>query len=210
MNDEFTWEDQVSKVCLNVLFTLKRLWTMSTFMPMETRHKLVTSLIVPQFLYCDVIFSNSTVRLRERLKVVFNSCTKYIYGISRYEHITQYANRILGSPLEKFYSFRVCCTMNNIIKTGCPRYLFSEIQCGQTSRMFNIIIPFHRSNRICLLRSSILSANIPHTFLALPYLEESDITEMESLCIERFDIEEVNIKNTDFFCVLQSQRGLQI
>jgi hypothetical protein len=48
------------------------------------------------------------------------------------------------------------------------------------------------------------------TFLFLSYLEASDITEMEALCIERFDIEELNIKNTDFFCVLQSQRGLQI
>jgi hypothetical protein len=107
MNDELTWDDQVSKVCRNVLFTLKHLWTMSNFTPMETRHKLVTSLIVPQFLYCDVIFSKSTARLRERLKVAFNSCARYIYRISRYEHITQYASRILGIPLEQFYSFKM-------------------------------------------------------------------------------------------------------
>jgi hypothetical protein len=34
-------------------------------------------------------------------------------------------------------------------------------------------------------------------FLPLSNLEESDITEMEALCIERF--EELNIKNTNFF-----------
>jgi hypothetical protein len=99
MNDELTWEDQVSKVCRKVLFTLKRLWIMSNFTPMEMRHKSVTSLILSQFLYCDVIFSKSTARVRERLKVAFNSCARYIYGISRYEHITQYDNRILGIPL---------------------------------------------------------------------------------------------------------------
>jgi hypothetical protein len=48
---------------------------------------------------CDVVFSQSTAGLRERLKVAFNSCARYIYGISQYEHITQYANRILGIPL---------------------------------------------------------------------------------------------------------------
>jgi hypothetical protein len=64
MNSEFTWDDQVSKVCRNVLFTLKRLWTMSQFTPLKKRHKLVTALIIPQFLYCDVIFSKSTARLR--------------------------------------------------------------------------------------------------------------------------------------------------
>jgi hypothetical protein len=81
INDKLTWDDQVSKVCRNVLFTLKRLWKMWHFTPFRTRHQLVTSLIVPQFLYCDVIFSKSTARLRERLKVTFNSCARYIFGI---------------------------------------------------------------------------------------------------------------------------------
>jgi hypothetical protein len=35
------------------------------------------------------------------------------------------------------------------------------------------------------------------TFLALSYLEESNITEMEALCIEGF--EELNIKHINFF-----------
>jgi hypothetical protein len=46
MNDKLTWNDQVSKVCWNVLFTLKRLWTMWHFTPLKTCQKLVTSLMV--------------------------------------------------------------------------------------------------------------------------------------------------------------------
>jgi hypothetical protein len=117
---------------------------MSSFTPMETRHKLVTSLKVPQFLYWYVIFSKSTARIRERLKVAFNPCARYIYGISRYKHITQYAIRIY--------------------KTGCPRYSFSEIQFGQSSRMFNITVPFHRSNRMStsfFIQRSILWNGLP-------------------------------------------------
>jgi hypothetical protein len=101
-----------------------------------------------------VIFSKSTARLRELLKVVFNSCSRCIYGISRYEHIAQYGNRILAIPLKQFYSFRMCCTMNNIIKTGNSLYLFSEIQFGQFSRMFNIL-SYHFTDIIeCLHCSS--------------------------------------------------------
>jgi hypothetical protein len=105
MNCNLTWDDQVSKICRNVFFNLKRLWTMSHFTPLQTRHKLVTSLIVPQFLYCDAIFSKSTVRLRERLKIAFNSCARYIFGISRFEHISQCTNRILGVPLDLYTTF---------------------------------------------------------------------------------------------------------
>jgi hypothetical protein len=57
MNCNLTWDDQVSKICRKVFFNLKRLWTMSHFTPLQTRHKLVTSLIVTQFLDCDAIFS---------------------------------------------------------------------------------------------------------------------------------------------------------
>jgi hypothetical protein len=120
MNDELTWDDQV---CRNVLFTLKWLRIMWHFSPLKTRQKLVTSLTVPQFFYCDVIFSKSSTRLRERLKVTFNSCARYIFRIPRHEHITLYTNHILGIPLDQYYSFRNCCTMNNIIKTGCPRFI---------------------------------------------------------------------------------------
>jgi hypothetical protein len=147
MNSEFTWDDQVSKVCWNVLFTLKRLWTMAHFTPLKTRHKLVTALIVPLFLYCDVIFSKSTARLRERLKIAFNSCARYIYGISRFEHISDYSNQILGVPLDLYYCYRICCTINTIIKSRCPRYLYTELQFGQSSHRLNLIIPAHRLNR---------------------------------------------------------------
>jgi hypothetical protein len=71
MNIKLTWDDQISKICRNVFFTLKQLWPMSQFTPIQTRQKLVTSLIVPQFLYCDVIFSKSSARLRECLKWYF-------------------------------------------------------------------------------------------------------------------------------------------
>jgi hypothetical protein len=40
------------------------------------------------------------------------SCqTRYIYGISRFRHMSPFANRILGVPLDTFYSFRMCCTL---------------------------------------------------------------------------------------------------
>jgi hypothetical protein len=66
--------------------TVLILETMSQFTPMQTRQKLVASFIVPQFLYCDIIFLHSLTRLCERLKFAFNSSP--IFGISYYEHIS--------------------------------------------------------------------------------------------------------------------------
>jgi hypothetical protein len=124
INQNLTWSDQINKICRNLFFTLKRLWPITHFPPIETRKKkLVTSLIVLQFLYCDVVFSKTALGLREKLKVAFNSCARYIYGVSRNQHISQYTNRILGVPLDTHYSYKMCCAMFKLIRTGGPRYL---------------------------------------------------------------------------------------
>jgi hypothetical protein len=81
---------------LGVFFTLRRLWAFAHFIPDETSRKLVISLIVPQFLYGDVMFSKASAAIRGRLKAALNACARYIYGISRYQHISEHANRILN------------------------------------------------------------------------------------------------------------------
>jgi hypothetical protein len=95
-NQDLTWHNQVAKLCRGVFFTLRRLWTFAHFTSTETRRKLVISLIVPQFLYGDVIFSKASAAIRGRLKIALNACARYIYGISKYQHITEHANKMLG------------------------------------------------------------------------------------------------------------------
>jgi hypothetical protein len=124
-----------------VFYTLIRLWTFAHFTPPETRRKLVISLIVPQFLYGDVIFSKASAAIRGRLKLAFNACARYIYGISKYQHIMEHANNTLGCSLDVYYSLRICCTLYRLIGSGRPGYLFDELQCGRSARLFNLINP---------------------------------------------------------------------
>jgi hypothetical protein len=102
--------------------------------------------------YCEVIYSKSSTRLRECLKVTFNSCARYIYGISRYEHISTCINRILTVPLDIYYSIRICCMINKIIKSV------------GSSRLFNLLVPAHSLNaRACLffVQGTILWNDLP-------------------------------------------------
>jgi hypothetical protein len=140
------WQDQVAKLCRGVFFTLRRLWTFSHFIPVETRRKLGISLIVPQFLYGDVLFSMVLAAIRGRLMVALNACARYNYGISRYQHISEHANRILGCSLDTYYNLRICCVMYRLIGSGRPGYLFDGLQFGRSARFFNLIIPSHRTS----------------------------------------------------------------
>jgi hypothetical protein len=55
MDNRFSWRDQVNCVRRNVGFVLSRLWQFFDVTPVMTRKKLVQSLVIPHFLYCDVI-----------------------------------------------------------------------------------------------------------------------------------------------------------
>jgi hypothetical protein len=118
-----------------VFFTLSRLWTFSHFTPVETRRKLVISLIVSQLLEGDIMFS-----IQERFKVALNACARYIYDISRYQHISEHANRILGCSIDTYYNLRICCAMYRLISSGRPGYLFDRLQFGRSARLSNLIM----------------------------------------------------------------------
>jgi hypothetical protein len=143
INSRFAWDDQINIVCRRVYFTLKRLWTTASLTPVRTRLQLARSLVVPMFLYCDVIFSKVALGLRDKLRLAYNSCARYVFGIRRSEHISGYSFRILGLPLAKYYSFRICCQMYKIVSTQKPDYLFRELQFGRSARLTNLIIRRH-------------------------------------------------------------------
>jgi hypothetical protein len=130
----------VNLICRRVYFALRRLWSTASFTPVGTRRKLALSLVVPLFFYCDVVCSKTSAGRRHKLKVAFNSCARYVYGVSRRDHISDYANSLLGMPLGMFFSFGICCQMYIIVSSGEPGYLYDSIQFGRSRRLGGIII----------------------------------------------------------------------
>jgi hypothetical protein len=138
INSRFAWEDQINIVCHRVYITLKRLWTTASLTPVGT------SLVVKLFLYYDVIFSKGAVGLRDRLRLAYNSCARYFFGIRRSELISGYSARILGLPLSTYYSFRICCQMYRIVSTWKPDYLDRELQFGRSAKLSKLIVRRHQ------------------------------------------------------------------
>jgi hypothetical protein len=103
MDNQFLWRDQVNCVRKNVGFVLSRLWQFADVTPVMTRKKLVQSLLIPHFLYCDVIYSRASVEINTRHNVPFNSCARYIFGVSRFRSISSYSAQILGVPLTTYF-----------------------------------------------------------------------------------------------------------
>jgi hypothetical protein len=83
--------------------------------PIETRRRLVVALILPFFLYYDVVYSQSSQGNRRRLNLAYNSCARFVYGVSRSEHISDHARSIMGVTFDEYHTFRVCSFFSQIV-----------------------------------------------------------------------------------------------
>jgi hypothetical protein len=61
-------------------------WRLLKFLtPKRVRLKLCKARLLPYFFYCDVVFSYLSSVDSRRLPVAFNSCTRYVFNLVRYD-----------------------------------------------------------------------------------------------------------------------------
>jgi hypothetical protein len=101
-------------------------------------------------LNCDVFYSKISAGLHHKLQVAFNSCARYVYGVSRRDNISDYANSLLGRLT--------------------PYYSVSEYAAKCT------ILSQAESRVTCMTRSSLVARitmqQQPHSFCSRSYLVE--------------------------------------
>ena len=143
MNCNLTWGDQISSVVSGVNGALSRLWCTADFTPIETRRKLVLALLLPKFLYCDILYSQSSVGNKDRLNKCYNSCARYAYGIRLGESISEHAKNITGNTLNQMYGYRICSFFHRLISQNKPDYLYDKLRFGHSQRTKILIPPRH-------------------------------------------------------------------
>jgi hypothetical protein len=103
---------------------------------------LVRSLIIPIFLYTDVVYFPSLTGLEfRRLELAFNACTRYVFGLRRFDHISEFSRGILGYTLFEYLELRLACFIHKIGLVGAPSYLSSLLVLGRSSRHRFITVP---------------------------------------------------------------------
>jgi hypothetical protein len=80
VDNSLSFWDQANDIRRQVNFDISKLWHNAGVPPVLTRKQLVLSLIVPYFLYCNVIYFHVSA-VNRQLNVAFNSCARYMYGV---------------------------------------------------------------------------------------------------------------------------------
>lgn len=145
IDETLSWEAHINGISSKTYLTLRTLYLVKQYLPVNVRAKLVRSLIMPFFTYGCELFSGCSIGVRNKLRIVFNSCIRFIYSLKRYNHISAFHLSFLGCSFNKFLNIRNLIFLFKVFHSREPSYIFSKFQFLSSSRRRGLLIPIHTS-----------------------------------------------------------------
>ena len=151
---KFEWKDHILHICAKIYGILKTIKPVASDLPVFVKLMLVKALVLPLISYCDVIYCSATQDTLNNLRVAINSCIRFIYSLSPFEHITPYHKLFLGCTFENFFKYKINILMHKVYNLNIPLYISEKFDRSNSRRRQDFIIP--RANTSHYARSTIV------------------------------------------------------
>lgn len=164
INRNLSCYNHVNLVIGRIYGCLRKLWLTASFTPIETRRKLVLTLIIPIITYAEVVYCSLDSLSQHKLQVAFNDAVRYVHGLRRYDRISVLSKNLLGCTLQQYLNARACIFLHKIIISKSPPYLFCKLKFSRSRRTFNINIPcfkYLNSSRLFFIHAIRLWNSLP-------------------------------------------------
>ena len=108
------------KVCT---FNLNRVKRICHCLDEDSRMLIIKTHVLGKIDYCNILLANCTaVSLRKLTKVLHNAI-RFIYGLSKYDHITEYMKKAHILPIQYRIMYKTCVFVFKILNCNAPSYL---------------------------------------------------------------------------------------
>jgi hypothetical protein len=118
------WNRQISSVHQKVYGVLKNIEKFRNVTPENVRIKLVKSLILPHFDYCDFVYCNITAGQTEKLQVLLNNAIRYIYDVKRGDALSPLFKKCGILKIQDRRNLNILTQTHKILYKNCPEYLY--------------------------------------------------------------------------------------
>jgi len=119
----FTWEKHVNFIIKSCFITLKPLFRSKKFLTQEIRIKIIQSLIMPKFDYCDIVYMHLSTKLQNKLQKMHNLCIRFIFNLKKFDHISNYFKQLNYLDLAKRRLLHLGCLLFKLNINDTPKYL---------------------------------------------------------------------------------------
>ncbi len=117
-----SWAPHINGLVSKSYFKLRNLNKHIHNLSTHVKLKLCNSLILSNFDYCDILFTNLSTNLKQKVQKVQNSCLRFAYCTKRRDHITPYLIHSKWLNMENRRLLHSMCFIFNMLKGSSPSY----------------------------------------------------------------------------------------
>lgn len=141
LQSNLEWEGHINAQCSKIYRGLRVLRITSNTLPISVKLKLFKSLLLPHFVYGDVLLLNASAIAMDRLRKALNSCVRYVFNLSRFSRVSHLQSHLLGCRFQDFHKIRSCSMLFKLLTKRSPKYLYTKLHSFQNSRNRNFLLP---------------------------------------------------------------------
>ena len=105
------------------MYNLKRIKRIRHCLDEDSRMLIIKTHVLGKIDYCNILLANcSAVSLRKLTKVLHNAI-RFIYGLKKYDHITEYMKKAHILPIKYRIMYKTCIFVFKILNGKAPSYL---------------------------------------------------------------------------------------
>ena len=142
-DSNMTWAPHINDLSKRMHFSYHSLKRLQYFLPHKTKIMLAQSLLLPILDYADVCYLDVTEELLNKLERLQNLAIRFIYGLRKYDHVSQFRAQLDWLPIRLRRDMHILSLLFKILNyPNFPSYLRSR---------FNILPTPTRSRRSCVI-----------------------------------------------------------
>ncbi|XP_034824832.2 uncharacterized protein [Maniola hyperantus] len=124
IDSSFSWIPQTNYVSRRLFAAVGSLKRWKNLLPIKTKISLAETLLLPILDYADSSYTDLNEELLNKLERLQNLCIRFIYGLRKFDHITEYRTRLKWLTIRRRRDFHALTLLFSILYAPhTPSYL---------------------------------------------------------------------------------------
>ena len=126
--ENLSWEKHINKSISKAYGKLRTAYRAKNFLTKESKASVVEYYVLSQLNYCNILMQNITQKLRTKIQKLQNACTRFIFGLKKFDHISGHFRQLKVLNMSNRRTLHSATLMHKIMNKKAPSYLCSKIR----------------------------------------------------------------------------------
>ena len=127
LDETLSMHEHISNTCKNAYYQLRKIRSISAFLPQSAVIQLVVSLILSRVDYCNSLLAGLPTSEIRRLQQILNSSARLIFGSRKRDHISPLLIRLHWLPVSARITYKIATLAYKHFQGTLPDYLSTSL-----------------------------------------------------------------------------------